>query len=233
MILISFFPFLYALLAFNLKTISFTRFLHLAVTSVETSLFSWPGPEGAVLTAVVAGMEAGSPFRSLPWDLHGLQAAGHPSCWKRIYTYSALLEARPYASPWGSLWLLHLLFKQLLGLQRPGCSQYPTRCCLGPSKIKIVRRAVLEVFCNRFPDGSNFVPLLAVICLCGAFGESCTVRGMKKGWGGLLRQCFFLEKTLAQRLSGVSSGVLAEGPERCHSGTAVPRHLRSRHKCST
>lgn len=94
MILISFFPFLYALLAFNLKTISFTRFLHLAVTSVEMSLFSWPGPEGTVLTAVVAGMEAGSPFRSLPWDLHGLQAAGHPSCWKQIYTYSAAARSQ-------------------------------------------------------------------------------------------------------------------------------------------
>lgn len=142
-----------------------------------------------------------------------------------------LLEARPYASLWGSLWLLYLLFKQLLGLQRPGCSKYPTQCCLGPSKIKIIRRAVLEVFCNRFPDECNFVPLLVVICLCGAFGESCTVRGMKKGWGGLLHRCFFLEKMLAQHLSGVNLGVLAEASERRHSGTTVPQHLHSTLGC--
>ena len=142
-----------------------------------------------------------------------------------------LVEARPCVSPWGSLWQLRLLFKHLLGLQRPGCSKYPTQWCLGPSKIKIIRRAVLEVFCNCFPDGCNFVPLLVMICLCGAFGESCTMRGTKKGWGGLLHRCVFLEKILTQSLSGVSLGVLAEAPEGHRSGTALPQHLCSRLGC--
>lgn len=43
-------------------------------------------PEGTVITVVVAAMEAGSPFRSPPWHLHGLQAPGRPSCWKLIHT---------------------------------------------------------------------------------------------------------------------------------------------------
>lgn len=59
------------------------------------------------------------------------------------------------------------------------------------------------------------------------------MRGIKKGWRSLLHWCFFLEKMLAQRLSGVSLGVLAEAPERRHSETAVPQHLRSRLGCCT
>lgn len=74
-----------------------------------------------------------------------------------------LLEVRPCASVWGSLWPLRLLFRQLLGLQRLGCSEHLTWCCLGPSKIKIIWRAVLQLFCNCSPDGCNFVPLLAVL----------------------------------------------------------------------
>lgn len=158
--------FLYALLAFNLKTISFTRFLQHAVR-----FFPWPGPEDTITAAAVA---VGSLFRSLLWHLYGLQAPGHLFYWKQIHPYSAAHDARP----WGSLWPPHLLLKQLFGLQRPGCSKHPTQCRLGPSEIKIIRRAVLEVFCSRFPDGCHFVPLLAVISLCGAFGESCTMRGM-------------------------------------------------------
>lgn len=88
-ILISFFPFLYALLAFNLMTVSFTRFLHLAVSSVERRLFCWPGPEGTVVTAMVPSMEAGFPLRSPPRHLRRLQASGHLSCWKQIHMYSA------------------------------------------------------------------------------------------------------------------------------------------------
>lgn len=65
-ILISFFPFLYTLLAFNLMAVSFTRFLHLAMSSVEGSFFCRPEPEGTVVTAAVAAVEAGSPFRTPP-----------------------------------------------------------------------------------------------------------------------------------------------------------------------
>lgn len=82
-----------------------------------------------------------------------------------------------------------------------------------------------------FNMGVIFVPLLAMVCLGGAFGETCTVRGWKKGWRCLLQRCFFLEKMLAQHLSGVSLGVLAEAPEGRHSETAVPQHLRSRLRC--
>lgn len=91
-----------------------------------------------------------------------------------------LLEAKPYASLWGSLWLLRLLFKQLLGLQRSGCSKYPVQCSLGPSKIKIIGRAVLEVFCKRFPGWCNFVPLLAVVCV-GLLERAALWGVLKKG----------------------------------------------------
>lgn len=157
-----YFLFFYALLAFNMKTVCFTRGLHLAVSSVERSIFPWPGSKGTVITVVMAALEAGSPFRSSPWHLHGLQTPGHPSCWQQIHTYSAAAWSQPYAIQWGSLWPLPLLFRHLLGLERPGCSKHSTCCCLGPSKIKIIWRAVLKLFCNCFPYGCNFVPL--VVC---------------------------------------------------------------------
>lgn len=83
-----------------------------------------------------------------------------------------LLEVRPYASQWGSLWPLSLLFRQLLGLERLGCSKHLTWCCLGPSKIKIIWRAVLELFCNCFPDGCNFCATAMFFFFCGAFMET-------------------------------------------------------------
>lgn len=144
------------------------------------------------------------------------------------------LEVRPYASLWGSLWQLCLLFRQLLGLQRLGCSKRPTWCCLDPSKIKIIWRAVLELFCNCFPNGCNFVPLLAVVFFFGwGFHGDLHVRGMKKGWRSLLRCCCFSEKMLAQHFTGVSLGVLAEAPERRHYGTTVPQYLCPRLGCCT
>lgn len=208
--ILTFFPVLCALLALKLKAVSFTRFLHLTVSSVERSSFSawrhchnsgggsyggWNPLQEPSLT---------STWATSSWSFFLLAANPHIT--------QLLLEARPYTSPQGSLWLLCVLFKQLLGLQRPGCSEYPMQWCLGPSKIKSIRRAVLEVFCNCFPDRSNFVPLLVVICLCGAFEESCAMKGVKKRWGDLLHRCFFSEQMLAQCLSHMSLGVLAEAP---------------------
>lgn len=82
---ISFFPFLYALLVFNVKIVSFTRFLHLAVSSVERSFFPWPGPESTVIMAVVAAMEAGFP----------VQEPSLTSAWALGSLLSFLLEANP------------------------------------------------------------------------------------------------------------------------------------------
>lgn len=97
------------------------------------------------------------------------------------------LEVRPYASQWGSLWPLRLLFRQLLGLQRLGCSKHPTWSCLGPSKIKIIWRTVLELFCNCFPDVCNFCATARFFFffLWGFHGHL-LVRGMEKGWQSLL-----------------------------------------------
>lgn len=58
--------FFYALLAFNMKPVSFTRGLHLAVSSVERSIFPWPGSKGTVITVVIAALELDPLSGALP-----------------------------------------------------------------------------------------------------------------------------------------------------------------------
>lgn len=228
-ILISLCPFFNALLAFNMKTISFTQGLHLAVSSARK--------EHLPLARIQRHCHYSGHGSSGGW-IH-LQEPSLTRLWAPDSWSSFLLAANPH--------ILSCCLKS--GLTQVGgeafghcvCSSdscwvfrdlaaqsIPRGAVWVPAKLKSSEGQSWNCSVTAFLMGVIFVPLLGVF-FCGAFTETYTWGVWKK----VAKACCFSKKMLAQHLSGVSLGVLAEAPERRHYGTTVPQYLRPKLGCCT
>lgn len=99
-----------------------------------------------------------------------------------------------------------------------------------PAKLKSSEGQSWSSSVTAFPTGVIFVPLLGFFFSVG-LSQRPTHNGCEKRLAKLVPCCCFSEKMLAQHLSGVSLGVLAEAPERRHYGTTVPQYLRPKLGC--